>query len=161
MFTLVSNPDDSIVGQFPPAEIDQEGRFVAQDPGEFTIIAIAAGHVAHQTVQIANRLATQDVPFIGHASVTDVRTSDLWIWEGVDGRDYAVTGTHNANGAAYFWDVTDPANPVMIDSIVVDARTVNDVKISEDGRVAVISREGASNRRNGLPVLDVDRKSVV
>ena len=155
MFTLVSNPDDSIVGQFPPAEIDQKGRFVAQDPGDFTIMAIAPGHVAHQTVQITNRFATQDVEFIGHASVTDVPTSDLWIWEGVDGRDYAVTGTHNAKGAAYFWDVTDAANPVMVDSIVVDARTVNDVKISEDGRVAVISREGASNRRNGLLVLDV------
>lgn len=37
----------------------------------------------------------------------------------------------------------------------VDARTVNDVKVSEDGRTAVISREGASNRKNGLVILDV------
>ena len=51
--------------------------------------------------------------------------------------------------------MTDPSNPEMVDSLVVDARTVNDVKLSEDGRVAVISREGASNRRNGLVVLDV------
>jgi len=32
---------------------------------------------------------------------------------------------------------------------------VNDVKVSPDGKFAVISREGASNRRNGLVVLDV------
>ncbi|MDP2322089.1 MAG: hypothetical protein Q8O42_22460 [Acidobacteriota bacterium] len=37
----------------------------------------------------------------------------------------------------------------------MDARTVSDVKISEDGRVAVITREGASNRRNGIVLLDV------
>ena len=154
-YTLVSHAADSVVGQYPPAEVDQQGLFVAQNAGEYTIMAITPGHVAQQTVLITNRFVTQEVQFIGHAAVRDVKTSDLWIWEGIDGRDYAVTGTHGANGTAYFWDVTDPSNPEMIDSIVVDARTVNDVKISEDGRVAVISREGASNRRNGLLVLDV------
>ena len=155
MYTLVSNVADSIVGKHPSAEVDQRGRFVAQDAGEHTIMAIAPGHVAQQTVLVTNRFATQEVQFIGRAAVRDVHTSDLWIWEGVDGRDYAVTGTWSANGAAYFWDVTDPSNPEMTDSIVVDARTVNDVKISEDGRVAVITREGASTRRNGLLLLDV------
>ena len=29
------------------------------------------------------------------------------------------------------------------------------MKVSEDGRTAVISREGASNRKNGLVMLDV------
>ena len=77
------------------------------------------------------------------------------MWEGVDGRDYAVTGTWGGEGKAYFWDVTDPTSVAKIDSFQVDARTVNDVKVSEDGRVAVISREGASNRRNGIVILDV------
>jgi hypothetical protein len=43
----------------------------------------------------------------------------------------------------------------IIDTVKVDARTVNDVKISENGRVGIISREGASNRKNGLVILDV------
>ncbi|MCH7715374.1 MAG: Ig-like domain-containing protein [Gemmatimonadetes bacterium] len=154
-FSLIAHPEDTVVAQFPPAEIDQQGRFVAQKAGDYTILAIAPGHVARYTVQIANRLVTQEVQFIGQGPVRDVPTSDLWIWEGVDGRDYAVTGTWGANGVAYFWDVTDPSSPELIDSVVVDARTVNDVKISEDGRVAVISREGASNRRNGIVILDV------
>ncbi|MEL7005653.1 MAG: hypothetical protein AAFN93_23425, partial [Bacteroidota bacterium] len=81
--------------------------------------------------------------------------SDFWIWEGVDGRDYGVTGTWGADGTAYFWDVTNPANITKIDSIQVDARTVNDVKISEDGKICVISREGASNRKNGIVIIDV------
>jgi hypothetical protein len=87
-----------------------------------------------------------------------VATSDLWVWPGVGqhaGKDFAVTGTWGANGEAYFWDVTDPSNIVSIDTITVDARTVNDVKVSEDGKVCVISREGASNRKNGIVILDV------
>ena len=71
------------------------------------------------------------------------------------GKDFAVTGTHSADGEAYFWDITDPSKMAIIDTIKVDARTVNDVKISEDGRVGIISREGASNRKNGLVILDV------
>ena len=43
----------------------------------------------------------------------------------------------------------------IIDTVTVDARTVNDVKISEDGKVGVITREGASNRKNGFVILDV------
>ena len=154
-YALIAHPEDTVVAQFPPAEIDQQGRFVSQKAGNYTILAIAGEHVARHTVQITNRLVSQEVEFIGQGAVRDVPTSDLWIWEGVDGRDYAVTGTWGANGAAYFWDVTDASSPELVDSIVVDARTVNDVKISEDGRVAVISREGASNRRNGIVILDV------
>ena len=60
-----------------------------------------------------------------------------------------------ADGTAYFWDVTDPGNIIRVDSIQVDARTVNDVKVSEDGRVCIISREGASSRKNGIVILDV------
>ena len=54
-----------------------------------------------------------------------------------------------------FWDVTDPASIIKIDSVQVDARTVNDVKISGDGTLCVISREGASNRKNGIVIIDV------
>ena len=81
--------------------------------------------------------------------------ANFWVWEGVDGRDYAVTGTHLAGGKAFFWDVTNPANIYKVDSLQLDARSVNDVKLSEDGRICVISREGASNRKNGIIILDV------
>ena len=37
----------------------------------------------------------------------------------------------------------------------MDARNVNDVKVSEDGKIGVITREGASNRKNGFVLLDV------
>lgn len=110
------------------------------------------------------RLFPDDLPgrfeVVGRGPVTETHTSDLWVFEGVDGRDYAYTATWGAcdgcfGDRMYAWDVTDPSNPVLTDSVVVDARVVNDVKINEAGSLAVITREGASNRRNGLVVLDL------
>ncbi len=135
--------------------ITEDGRFVADTPGEYTIVAASGAHTASMTVAITPRDVQREIEVLGQGRVSDRATSDLWIWEGPDGRDYAATGTHSADGHAYFWDVTEPSNIQLIDTIKVDARTVNDVKVSADGRIAVISREGASNRRNGLLILDV------
>jgi hypothetical protein len=154
LYTLLQYPEDAVVAHVPGAEIDDRGRFVAYKGGAYTVMAVAPGHVATRTIEVTARHVSQLTELVGQAAVRNVRTSDLWVWEGVDGRDYAVTGTWGAFGAAYFWDVTDPSNPVMTDSLVVDARTVNDVKVNDDGSVCVISREGASNRRNGLVILD-------
>ncbi len=153
-FTYSGVPDTDL-GPTAAGEIDQNGRFVAETPGYYTIIAATGPHVAQKTIQVRQRNVQKDVEVVGHGAVLDVFTSDLWVWEGVDGKDYAVTGTWGANGDTYFWDVSDPANLRTIDTVRVDARTVNDVKVSADGKIAVISREGASNRRNGIVILDV------
>ena len=153
-FGLISDPDVIATADFPPAEVDQMGRFVAYRPGVYTVTANVPGRAAHATVEILPRHVAEEVELIGHAPVRNVSTSDLWVWEGVDGRDYAITGTHSGHGSTYWWDVTDPANPVLTDSLIVDARTTNDVKVSEDGELCVISREGASNRRNGIVIVD-------
>ena len=154
VFGLVAHPGATATADFPPAEIDAKGRFVAYSPGVYTVTANVPGQTAHETVEILPRHVAEEVSLVGHAPVRNVSTSDLWVWEGADGRDYAITGTHSAHGGTYWWDVTDPANPVLTDSLVVDARTTNDVKVSEDGRVCAISREGASNRRNGIVIAD-------
>lgn len=39
----------------------------------------------------------------------------------------------------------------------VDARTINDVTVSPNAKYASLSREGASNRVNGVVIPDVDR----
>ncbi len=153
-YSVVPYADVEATADFPPAEIDPQGRFVAYRPGVYTVVASVPGHSANRTVRIEPRNVSEAVEFVGQGAVRAVPTSDLWVWEGVDGRDYAITGTWGAFGATYWWDVTDPASPVLVDSLVVDARTTNDVKVSEDGRVCVISREGASNRRNGIVIVD-------
>ena len=153
-FGLMSDPDVIATADIPPAEVDEQGRFVAYKPGIYTVTASVPGRTTHSTVEILPRHVVEEVELVGHAPVSNVATSDLWVWEGVDGRDYAITGTHNGHGSTYWWDVTDPASPVLTDSLIVDARTTNDVKVSEDGELCVISREGASNRRNGIVIVD-------
>lgn len=153
-YSFIARPDDDL-GQGAEAQVSQDGRFVANKTGNYTLIAKSGGVVARQTVRINERNVQKRLELVGHTLVNSVHTSDLWVWEGVDGNDYAITGTWGGNGDTYFWDVSDPANMVPIDTVTVDARTVNDVKISEDGTLAVITREGASNRRNGIVILDV------
>ena len=138
--------------------VTDDGRFVAETAGLYTLIASSNGYSAQKTIKVVPRDVNKEVKLVGHGLISDVLTGDLWVWAGVDkheGKDFAVTGTWGSNGEAYFWDVTNPDSMIIIDTITVDARTVNDVKISEDGRVGVITREGASNRKNGFVVLDV------
>ena len=138
--------------------INKEGKFVAETPGVFTVIAQSGGYSARKTIEVVQRNVKKEVKVVGHGTVDGVNTSDLWVWPGVGkhkGKDFAATGTWGANGEAYFWDVTEPENMYIIDTVTVDARTVNDVKVSENGEVAVITREGASNRKNGFVVLDI------
>ena len=139
--------------------VTADGRFVADLPGLYTLVAHTGGVSASTIVSVTDRGAQRPIELVGHGRVKDRATSDLWVWEAPNGRDYAITGTHSAAGHAYIWDVTDPESLEIVDVVHVDARTVNDVKISEDGATAVISREGASNRRNGLVILDVSDPS--
>ncbi len=154
MYYSFSGVSDN-VSQSASGLIKQDGRFVADEPGMYTVTVSCGVASASKSVKISPRDVARKIEVVGHGSVNTKHTSDLWVWEGIDGRDYAVTGTWGADGTAYFWDVTDPANITKIDSVQVDARTVNDVKISEDGTICVISREGASDRKNGLVIIDV------
>ena len=157
-YSFVAYPDDQL-GQGSSAQIAQDGRFVANHPGKYSIIARSGAIQATMNITVEPRKVRRSLEVVGKGIVPDVKTSDLWVWEGVDGRDYAITGTWGARGEAFLWDVTDPSNIHTIDTVQVDARTVNDVKVSEDGTIAVITREGASNRKNGIIILDVTNPS--
>ena len=154
-YSLIVNPDDTL-GNGSTGQIEQDGRFVAEAPGLYTVVATCGAASDRYTIRCTERLTEKRrLKKVGHGPVLDVHTSDLWVWEGIDGRDYCVTGTWGANGDAIFWDVTDPTRIERIATVTVDARTVNDVKVSEDGRLCIISREGASNRKNGIVAYDV------
>jgi len=133
----------------------QDGRFVGDVPGKYILTASFGNASKSKVVNVFQRKVQREVKKIGAGSVNDKHTSDFWVFEGVDKRDYAVTGTWGADGTAYFWDVTNLSDIKKIDSVQVDARTVNDVKVSPNGKIAIISREGASNRKNGIIIIDV------
>ena len=146
---------DTLIAPGAAAFVEPDGAFVAERPGLHTVVVAGGSLTARETIRAVSRDLKKDWEILGRGPVRDRHTSDLWVWEGLDGRDYAITGTWGADGHAYFWDVTDPSSIHLVDTVRVDARTVNDVKVSPDGRFAVISREGASDRKNGLVVLDV------
>ena len=140
----------------PPAPGQMEdGRIVADVPGEFTVVARSGGLRATRTFEAVQREVVRSVEVVGRGSQERVYSTDLWVFEGVDGRDYALVGAKQSDGHAFVFDVTDPENVIKTDSIQVDARSVNDVKVSPDGRYASLTREGASNRRNGVVILDL------
>jgi hypothetical protein len=150
-------PDDSIAPAGLPggAGIVQFGRFAANYPGRYTLLAQSGSAHARTTIQVAPRDVRQRISVTGRGTIHNTHTSDLWPWTGKDGRDYVLVGTWGGDGYAMVFDITDLSNPVKTDSVKVDARTINDVTVSPDGRYGALSREGASNRVNGVVILDL------
>jgi len=150
-------PDDSIVpsGVQGGAGIVQFGRFEGNYPGRYTLMARSGAASAELTIGVRARDVRRHLEITGRGSITNTHTSDLWPWTGKDGRDYVLVGTWGGDGWAYVFDITDLASPVKTDSVRVDARTINDVTVSPDGRYGALSREGASNRVNGVVLLDL------
>ena len=146
---------EGMLGVPATGQITQDGAYVADVPGIHTIVATAGRVSARHTFRARPRDVVQELEVVGHGAEDWYRTTDLWAFEGLDGRDYVVTGSKVSGGYAFFYDVTDPSSITKIDSIQVNARTVNDVKVSPDGRYAALSREGASNRRNGVVIIDL------
>ncbi len=137
------------------AYLDAEGAFVAYQPGVFRVLALVGGISAVAEIHAIPRTRRSEVRLIAHGVVpTGQSTTDLWVFEGRDGRDYVYTGTYSGN-LLYVWDVTEAANPIITDSLEFDGRRVNDVKINADESLAVVTSENASNRRNGITVLDI------
>ena len=153
-WSYVYQPDDSIVAPSGPAQM-LDGRMVADVPGVYTAVASTGGASAEFSFQVTPRNAVRRLEVVGQGTEDRIFTTDFWIWQGVDGRDYAMTGSKFGDGVSMVWDVTDPGNIFKTDSVFVDARTTNDIKVSPDGRYGAVSREGASNRRNGVVILDL------
>jgi hypothetical protein len=150
-------PDDSIVPggvQGGPGIIGY-GRFAANYPGRFTILAQSGPATARTVIAVAPRDVRRRITVTSRGTIHDTHTSDLWPWTGKDGRDYCLVGTWGGDGWGMVFDITNMSNIVKTDSIQVNARTINDVTVSPDGRYGALSREGASDRINGVVILDL------
>jgi hypothetical protein len=147
-------PHDSVAAPGGPGIIDW-GRFAANAPGRFTLLASTGNIMQRKVISVERRDVRRRFAITSRGSITNTHTSDLWPWTGADGRDYVLVGTWGGDGYALVFDITDLNNIVKTDSIRVDARTINDVTVSPDGRYGVLSREGASNRVNGVVILDL------
>ena len=149
-------PEWSLSGAGAQVEDDAgQGVFVAEKPGTYRVTArLGERDVVSGVVRVEPRGADAELVQIGRGPISDHHSGDVWVFEGVDGRDYAYIGTFLWDWMKV-WDVTDPASPVLTDSIQLDARRINDVKIHPNNRLGIVTREGASNRRNGMVLLDL------
>ena len=147
-------PDDTIAAPGGPGIIER-GLFAPNAPGRFTLTAQSGAALARTVLDVKPRDVRRRITVTGRGSINTTHTSDLWPWTGKDGRDYCLVGTWGGDGYGMVFDITDMNNIIKTDSIKIDARTINDVTVSPDGRYGVLSREGASNRVNGVVILDL------
>lgn len=137
--------------------VEDDGSFVAYDPGAVRVAArVTTGSGVADTVElsVSPRSLGATVTEAGGGMVAERFTSDLWVHG-----SHAYTGTWGVRDAPgntlYVWDLSTPAFPERMDSVVVDAITVNDVKVRSDGTLAVITHEGANDNLNGVTLLDL------
>ncbi|MYA63866.1 MAG: hypothetical protein F4022_08030 [Gemmatimonadetes bacterium] len=150
------HPEWTVGGSGAQIEADgPEGVFVAEEPGTYRITAMyGEGRVAVATATITTRIEEAELVRVGRGAAADHHSGDTWVFEGANGRDYAYVGTFMYDWMKV-WDVTDPGAPVLTDSVQLDARRINDVKIHPNNRIGILTREGASDRRNGIVILDL------
>lgn len=98
-WSLAYLADDSIVAPAGPGQVDN-GRFVADWPGVYTVVASAGNLTTRSSIRASRRNAVQKLEVVGQGRESRVFTTDLWIWEGLDGRDYALTGSKMGNGGS-------------------------------------------------------------
>ncbi len=125
-----------------------DGAFVAEEPGDYAIVADYAGSTSTVGIRVVPRAHDSRFEVVGHMGVSNAHTADIWVFD-----DVAYLGTF-MDDKMRVYDVSDPANPVLTDSIQVDARRINDVTANPERDIAIMTREQAANRINGFVILD-------
>ena len=131
----------------PAGTIDADGGFVAELPGSYVITAASGDQEAVASVVVTPRNAERSIEVVGRAVNKEFATAEEWIFG-----NYAYISTIADRFLVY--DISDPAKPKLTDTVKVDARIINDISTTADGKILVISREGASNRKNGIAFYD-------
>lgn len=131
--------------------IESDGAFVASEPGTYRAVGAFAGRAATATITVIPRDAVRPTTLVGRVPVKGFATMEFWLHP--DGRHGYLS---TLGDRVYAIDLADPAAPVITDSVMVDARAINDIMTTEDGRYGVLTREGASSRKNGIVVLSFE-----
>ncbi len=130
--------------------IDPDGSFVPYEAGVYTVSASVGAATGETGVVVQHRAVRRATTTLGRIPLAKVGTTEFWPHP--NGKNaYLATLADRV----YALDISDPAHPRITDSVVVDARIVNDVMSTADGKYAVLTREGASSRRNGIVVLSL------
>jgi uncharacterized protein YjdB len=129
------------------ATIDADGAFVAERPGTYIVTGTSGNVSSSASIVVTPRNLERQIKIVGRVPFKEFQGAEQWIIG-----NYAYYSTIADRFLVY--DISDPAHPKLTDTIKVDARTVNDIMTTADGKILVISREGASNRKNGIAFYD-------
>ena len=130
------------------ASIEADGAFVADHPGTYLVTASSGAVAGNYSIKVGKRVHSRKLEQVSHVGFGDIQPLEAWA---VGDAAYVST----AADRIYSFDITDPASPRKVDSLIVDARVINDVSTTPDGKIGVMTREGASSRKNGLVFLDL------
>ncbi|HEU4993713.1 MAG TPA: Ig-like domain-containing protein [Gemmatimonadaceae bacterium] len=133
------------------ALVDDGGAFVGNRAGSYQVTASFGSRSADASVTLSPRDVQREVKLVGKLLRTTFATSEVWIHPN---HNVAYLGTHLGGDRVYAIDISNPANPTVVDSIIVNARVINDMMTTPDGNYMVITREGADNRKNGIVIAD-------
>ncbi len=144
-------PIDGItpVWSFNPGQgvIDAEGAFVGYEAGAYTVTASLGNRAADAVVTLAPRDVRRPLELVGRLARTRFTTEEVWLHP--NGK-VAYLGSGSGGDVLYVIDISNPAAPVVADSLIANTRRVNDVMTTPDGKFLVFTREGASDRKNGV-----------
>ncbi len=134
-------------------QIEADGKFVAYETGQYQITGNLGNLSTVATVVVTPRDVRRKATVVGQLVRSKLETSEVWLHP--NGK-VAYLGTTRGGDRLYTVDISDPAKPTIVDSIQDDMRTLNDVMTTADGKVLVFTREGASNRKNGIVIATLD-----
>lgn len=140
---------------FSPGQgiVDADGAFVGYEAGAYVVTASFGAASGDAAVTLAHRDVRRPAQIVGRLPRSLFTTEEVWIHP--NGR-YAYLGTGGGGDRMYTIDISNPANPVVTDSIVANTRRVNDIMTTPDGRTMVFTREGAADRRNGIVIATLE-----
>lgn len=137
------------VWSFSPGQgmIESDGAFVGYEAGHYTITASLGNRSADAVVSLARRDVRRPLSVVGRLPRTRFNTEEVWLHPN---GQVAYLGSGGGGDVLYTIDISNPASPVVTDSIIANTRRVNDVMTTPDGKYLVFTREGAADRRNGV-----------
>jgi uncharacterized protein YjdB len=134
------------------ATVYPDGGFVAEKAGTYVVTASSGQHSATASVVVRPRNVEREMEVVSHTPMPDLQMSEEWI---IGHHAYLATIADKL----FVYDIADPANPKLLDTLKVDARIINDISTTPDEKIGVFTREGASNRKNGIVFLDTSDAS--
>jgi hypothetical protein len=139
---------------FSPGQgaIGEDGAFVGYEQGSYTVTASLGVRTAEAAVTLAPRDVRRPAQVVGRLPRTLFTTEEVWIHP--NGK-IAYLGTGSGGDRMYAIDISDPAKPVVTDSVMANTRRVNDVMTTPDGKFLVFTREGAADRKNGIVICEL------